>query len=111
MRTYVRPKAATARRNAPSKIVSRSCSRNLGATSQGNASRSCCRVHARRGVRRNVHVQNVPAFVGEDDEAEQHATRDRGHREEITCDERADVVLNEAAPRLGRRPTSTGHQL
>jgi len=58
----------------------------------------------RRGVRRDVDVQDTSAFVGEDDEDEQHATTKGRHGEEVERHTRADGTPEEGAPRLGRRP-------
>ncbi len=56
----------------------------------------------RRGMRRDVDVQDPPTIVCEDDEDEQHATGDRGYGEEIDRHQRADMVLKEGArPRAG----------
>jgi len=63
-----------------------------------------------RGVRGDVDLQDTSAFVGEDDEDEQHATRKGRHGEEVERHTRADVISEEGAPRLGRRPTPTRHQ-
>ena len=64
----------------------------------------------RRGMRRDVDVQDPPTIVCEDDEDEQHATGDRRYGEEIDRHQRADMVLKEGAPRLGWWPTPTGQQ-
>ena len=61
------------------------------------------------GSEESPHVLFVE-HDGEDDQDEEHATRECRHREEVDGDERGDVVPEERAPRLGRRPTPTGQQ-
>jgi hypothetical protein len=55
----------------------------------------------RRGMRRDVDVEDATAVVGEHHEDKQQATGDRRHSEEIDGHKRPDVVLKEGPPRLG----------
>ena len=64
----------------------------------------------RGGMRRDVDVEDPAPIVREDDEDEQHTTGNRRHREEIDGYQRAHVVLQERAPRLGGRAVPVRHE-
>ena len=52
------------------------------------------------GMPRHVDMQDAAPIVGEDDEDEQDPAGERGHREEVDRDGRAEMVLEERAPGL-----------
>ena len=64
----------------------------------------------RGGMRRDVDVEDPAPIVREDDEDEQHTTGDRRHREEVDGHQRAHVVLQERAPRLGGWAAPSWHE-
>ena len=110
MRTAVKPKRrdGVAERGVEDRIAVVQHKPRSHLPGKGLAELLACPCRRRR--RRDIDVQNAPTVVGEDDQDEEQATRDCRHREEVDGDERADVVLEERPPRLGRRPTPTGHQ-
>ena len=58
-----------------------------------------------RGVLRHIDMQDAPPVVSQDDEDEEEPAGERGHREEVDGDGRADMVLKECPPGLrGWRP-------
>src|SRR5580658_2044350 len=60
---------------------------------------------------RHVEVQIAPPFMGQHQEYVQDLEANCGHGKEIDGDKLADVILQKAAPRLGRWFPMTGHVL
>jgi hypothetical protein len=54
-----------------------------------------------RRMLRDVNVQDAPPIVTDDEEAVEHAERDRWHREEIHGRNRFPMVSKEGQPALG----------
>ena len=63
-----------------------------------------------RRVLRDVEVNDPPAVMENDDEDEQDSTRDGRDGEEIHRAQRRDVIRQERAPCLRRRPTRPPHK-
>lgn len=55
-------------------------------------------------------MENPAPVMRQDDQDEEEPAGDRRHGEEVEGDDPADVVLEERAPRLGRRPASARDQ-
>ena len=65
-----------------------------------------CRRQPDRRMLRNVDVQDAPPIMTDDEEAVEHAERNRGHREEIHGGNRFPMVAKEGQPALGLVRTS-----
>jgi len=63
------------------------------------------------GVRRDAEVQDPAALVGQHQEHIQNLKPDRRHGEEVDRHHGLEVILQEGAPRLGRRLPVPGHVL
>ena len=60
-----------------------------------------CRRQPDRRMLRNVDVQDAPPIMTDDEEAVEHAERNRGHREEIHGGNRFPMVAKKCQPALG----------
>ena len=49
---------------------------------------------------RDVNVQDAPPIMTDDEEAVEHAERNRGHSEEVHCRDRLSMVLEKSTPAL-----------
>jgi hypothetical protein len=74
---------------------SRSKIKYLREVSKGNASRNCWVIQTARRTLRDVNVQDAPPIMTDDEEAIEHAERNRWHREEIHGGNRFPMVAKE----------------
>ena len=65
-----------------------------------NASTTCCAVHLNCRMRCYVEVENTPAVMGQDDEAEEKPEGGGGDDEEIAGGGVAEVISKKGAPGL-----------